>query len=580
VASHGRILLVLDNVTEPQLLTAQETDALTALSPQLHLLATTRMAAGATGIRWLTLGELSEAESLELLEKCREFADDGEREAARRIARRLGGFALAVELVGAWLTVKQEVTYAAFLQRLGLEELETLHELADDADANVELRRHNHERRLEAVLGPTLALLTPPARRTLAYATLLPPDYVPLPWLRTLVEQDFPEAAGPPPAGHADSWADLCRDLFRLALLTRGEDDAPQLVRVHRLVQLLVRGELPPAQIAARQETLAVLVKARVAALENAVRWQDARWELAPLDALAHQWADESHADAAWLLSHIGQCWHNRCDWRSAEPLMYRALAIDEATYGADDLNVARDLNNLAGLLQATNRLSEAELLLRRALAIDEQACGLEHPNVARDLNNLGHLLQATKRPADAEPLMRRALAIDEQSYGAEHPEIATDLNNLAALLQATNRLAEAEPMFRRALTITEQSYGIEHPAVAISLNNLAALLQSMNRLADAEPLFRRALAIAEHAYGPEHPNVVYYLSSSAALLMATNRLTEAEPLLRRVVQILRRFGETSGCQHPYMEAAISNHDQLLRMLVGASSHPYSDRDS
>ncbi len=201
VASHGRILLVLDNVTEPQLLTAQETDALTALSPQLHLLATTRMAAGATGIRWLTLGELSEAESLELLEKCREFADDGEREAARRIARRLGGFALAVELVGAWLTVKQEVTYAAFLQRLGLEELETLHELADDADANVELRRHNHERRLEAVLGPTLALLTPPARRTLAYATLLPPDYVPLPWLRTLVEQDFPEAAGPPPAG-------------------------------------------------------------------------------------------------------------------------------------------------------------------------------------------------------------------------------------------------------------------------------------------------------------------------------------------------------------------------------------------
>ncbi len=145
----------------------------------------------------LRLGELSEAESLELLAKCREFADDCEREAARRIANRLGGFALAIELVGAWLAVKQEVTYADFLQRLGLEERETLHELADDTDPGAELRRHNHERWLQAVLGSALALLTPPARRALEYAALLPPDHVPVPWLRTLVGQDFPEAAGP-----------------------------------------------------------------------------------------------------------------------------------------------------------------------------------------------------------------------------------------------------------------------------------------------------------------------------------------------------------------------------------------------
>ena len=44
-------------------------------------------------------------------------------------------------------------------------------------------------------------------------------------------------------------------------------------------------------------------------------------------------------------------------------------------------------------------------------------------PNVARDLNNLAQLLQATNRLAEAEPLMRRALAIDEQSYGKDHPE-------------------------------------------------------------------------------------------------------------------------------------------------------------
>ncbi len=55
---------------------------------------------------------------------------------------------------------------------------------------------------------------------------------------------------------------------------------------------------------------------------------------------------------------------------------------------------------------------------MRRALAIDEKSFGPEHPNVAIRLNNLAQLLQATNRLGEAEPLMRRALAIDEKSFG------------------------------------------------------------------------------------------------------------------------------------------------------------------
>ena len=63
---------------------------------------------------------------------------------------------------------------------------------------------------------------------------------------------------------------------------------------------------------------------------------------------------------------------------------------------------------------------------MRRALAIDEKSYGPDHPNVAIRLNNLARLLQATNRLAEAEPLMRRALAIDEKSYGPDHPNVAT----------------------------------------------------------------------------------------------------------------------------------------------------------
>ena len=105
---------------------------------------------------------------------------------------------------------------------------------------------------------------------------------------------------------------------------------------------------------------------------------------------------------------------------------------------------------------------------------------------MARDLNNLAQLLQATNRLVEAEPLMRRALEIDEASYGPQHPTVARDLNNLASLLQATNRLAEAEPLMRRALGIFVPSLGLEHPNSQTVRGNYSGLLQDL-KLPEAE---------------------------------------------------------------------------------------------
>jgi tetratricopeptide (TPR) repeat protein len=122
---------------------------------------------------------------------------------------------------------------------------------------------------------------------------------------------------------------------------------------------------------------------------------------------------------------------------------------------------------------------------MRRALAIYEKSYGPEHTEVATALDNLAMLLQATNRFAEAEPLTRRALAIYEKSYGLGHPEVATSLNNLALLLLATNRLAEAEPLMRRALTILfdfSRRTGYEHPNQEAALENYRALLQAMGK--------------------------------------------------------------------------------------------------
>ena len=275
--------------------------------------------------------------------------------------------------------------------------------------------------------------------------------------------------------------------------------------------------------------------------------------------------------ESAGVANYLGVFLYAAACHAAAEPLMRRAMATWEQSLGADNPRVATALNNLAQLLQTTNRLEEAELLMRRALrineqsailsnlatllveldrhteaeplmrralAIDEQSCGAEHHGVTIRLNNLAQLLMETNRLVEAEPLMRRALAIDEQLYGAEHPNTAVHLNSLGGLLKKMNRLTEAEPLMRRALAINERFYGAEHPKVARELNNLTGLLDITNRLAEAEPLIRRALAIDEQCYGIEHPNVATSLNNLATLLWSTNGLTEAEQLMRRTLAI------------------------------------------
>lgn len=117
---------------------------------------------------------------------------------------------------------------------------------------------------------------------------------------------------------------------------------------------------------------------------------------------------------------------------------------------------------------------------MRRALAIDQAAFGAEHPRVATDLANLASLLKETNRLPEAEPLVRRALEIDEASLGKKHPRVAIDLNLLGLLLKYTNRMAEAEPLMRRASEILDRSLGADHPDTQAVRQNLEILLSEI----------------------------------------------------------------------------------------------------
>ena len=127
-------------------------------------------------------------------------------------------------------------------------------------------------------------------------------------------------------------------------------------------------------------------------------------------------------------------------------------LVAEQLAEELDEENLSWPTTGLARVAEQQANFDEALRWSQLALERSEVRRGPNHPDTATNLNNLAALLQATNRPAEAEALYRRALAIDEASYGQDHPKVAIRLNNLAGLLQATNRLAEAEPLISRAI--------------------------------------------------------------------------------------------------------------------------------
>jgi tetratricopeptide (TPR) repeat protein len=169
--------------------------------------------------------------------------------------------------------------------------------------------------------------------------------------------------------------------------------------------------------------------------------------------------------------------------WPVLEPLAAHARAVAGYADAADIPDpTARLLAQAGALLLTKSQPIEAEPLIHRALVIDEARYGADHPIVATGLNNLATLLQSTNRLSEAEPLVRRALAIYEARYCANHPMVATGLNNLVLLLQGTNRLGEAESTMRRALMICIESLGMDHPDTKMAEKNYADILKGLGR--------------------------------------------------------------------------------------------------
>lgn len=148
-------------------------------------------------------------------------------------------------------------------------------------------------------------------------------------------------------------------------------------------------------------------------------------------------------------------------DKAEAVSLGERAITVARAAYPEESREVASAIGALGEVYRSSGDAKSAEPLLVKALAMQERILGPDHGLVASSSNNLAALYHYTMGDlAKAEPLYRRTLAQRRKFYPANHPNLGQVLLNLGALLCQRGQWQEGRALFDEGAAIMETNGG------------------------------------------------------------------------------------------------------------------------
>ncbi|HWE07250.1 MAG TPA: tetratricopeptide repeat protein, partial [Rhizomicrobium sp.] len=154
-------------------------------------------------------------------------------------------------------------------------------------------------------------------------------------------------------------------------------------------------------------------------------------------------------------------------DSEHADVYYKNAVAFEEKASGTGSPRVAVLLQEYALALRARDRDAEAEPVLRRALSIQQSSPKADPQVTIGVLNTLGNLLEGRRQFEQAEKLERAALALSEEKMGPESVQLAMTCTNLADVLWNEKNLRGAGLLYRRAIAIDASLYGPDRPETA-----------------------------------------------------------------------------------------------------------------
>lgn len=182
-----------------------------------------------------------------------------------------------------------------------------------------------------------------------------------------------------------------------------------------------------------------------------------------------------------------------------AEPLLRKALALNETLYKPDAVQVAAVLRALGNTLRRSGELDEAQSLLERAIAIAELGPGMELFR-AGAISDIGQVDLERRDLPKAIATFTQSLDILEKIPKDVRNTQAGVLFNLSRALAESSRYPAAIGPARRALALRESTIGPDSSGLQLYIDQVAKIEHKLGNVKVAKLLETRVEALKARA--------------------------------------------------------------------------------
>ena len=358
--STGNILVVIDDVKGLE----DIPKALLPISSRFKVMVTTRQRNLSTSFRELSLGVLSEAESLELLIKIvdAELTSriEQEIETAKEICRYLGYLPLALELVAKYLKDDEMLSLGEYLQQLSFEDESLSDEMVRGitAERGVIAAFNLSWQRLQGLATHLAMLLSRFAAAAIPWQDLVEPTVNSLGYEKKAVKEARKQLANLSlieiEGGKNIVIHTLLREYFRYRSEQEGDDF------IHVLQRGITSSGISIAKTISQNPVKEEIEKVRLAIVH--------------LELLSQEMLDDipnPDDDLIWAFLGVAWFYQGQGQYDPAETYFYNCLEAVQFRLGENHSTVSSSLNNLASLYKSQGRYEEAEPLYITSVKIE-----------------------------------------------------------------------------------------------------------------------------------------------------------------------------------------------------------------
>jgi non-specific serine/threonine protein kinase/serine/threonine-protein kinase len=306
------------------------------------------------------------------------------------------------------------------------------------------------------------------------------------------------------------------------------------------VVQMLDRATASAAVKLAGQPEVEAAVRQTIAnTYHNLALYDQAAQQLKQSVDLAAATHGEDHPAVADTLHSLFWSLQKAGRYEEAETACRRALAIRRRLYGERDASVAESLDALGDLYRYMDRLELAEETLRRA---NELFLALPDPVPHIHWNDLALVLRARGKFTEAEPTFQKAIEAASKELGDDHPQTHLYRENLGLMLLLAARYDEAETTYDRTCRVWSASLGPNHQLTLAALHHFAETQARLGKVGQAEATARRAVEGYRTSANTDHAEYAHALGILGMIEIARGRAAESASLLREAVALRQRL--------------------------------------